>query len=176
MFSEAQYTNEQEFEEANSEQEIGSRAWILELNNSFEVCVAGEELRHLLTEPRMHQIPHTPQFCQYLLEWDERMLPLFDLGAWLQTGNETVSLIEQEYAQKNMVFAVLGYNQSSTRIAYGAIALSRPPTLTFVKDSEFTDLNDSLLEKKGIINSNFKYQNRAIPIINIKRIFSDLFE
>ncbi len=156
-------------------EELLSDAWLMTTSNGFEVAVGKEEIRHLLMNPALHRLPFAPRFCQYLVEWEDRLLPLHDLGGWLKISSDGVDTLDIENTEENLIYAVVGFNLGVNRVEYGTIAITRPPELITVSDSDVIELDKRLYGKKMIIKSNFNYQGKNIPIINIKYLFTGVF-
>jgi hypothetical protein len=157
------------------ETDVESQAWLLSLSNGNKIAIGREELRHLLTDPALYRLPRAPRFCGYLVEWERHLLPLYDLGAWLQETGEVLNRLVLKDCEEKPIFAVVGFNLGSSRVEYGIFAITEPPALITVKDSDFVLMEAPAVRKKMVARSNFDYQGITIPVINIKYLFTGVF-
>ena len=107
-------------------------AWLLNFQNGLCASVGEREMMHLVESPVLSDIPHTPDHCRQILIWQEEVLPVMDLMAWL-TGQPT------DQAQAS-VGIVAWQDQPDEPPQYGALLFSGIPQKIRVTDDQFCDL------------------------------------
>lgn len=63
-----------------------STAWILTLDGALRAAVGGRELVYLIEAPTLLDVPLSPPYCRQVLVWNENLLPVMDLAAYLRPG------------------------------------------------------------------------------------------
>ena len=144
-----------------------STAWLLVLNNGWRVAVSEAEMRHLLHRPTLFNIPCSPVYCSHVLIWEEKLVPVFDLAAWLTAHKASHS---------TALIGVVAYREKlRNTIEYGALHLSIPPKRVSVHDDAACELPDDGIGWPSVAISCFADNDRnPIPILDMPRIFSTL--
>ncbi len=144
-----------------------STAWLLVLNEGWRAAVGEPELRHLLHRPKLFDIPCSPFYCHQVLIWEKKLLPVFDLAAWLAGHKASGST--------SLVGVVAYHGRLSNTIEYGALHLGRPPKRVSVHDDQACALPDDEIGWLSIAISCFVDDNqKPVPILDLSRIFSIL--
>ncbi len=152
-----------------------TQAWLLPLRGERVVAIGHDELRHLLIEPPIYKLPHAPRFCQSLVMWEEHLLPLYDLAAFMDTDNNSAADETESQDPVDHIYAVIGFNLGVGKVDYGAISITEPPLLIDVNDDDVTDIDRQIASRKMVVKSNFEYSGKRVPIINIKYLFTGVF-
>lgn len=58
-------------------------AWLLTLDPQVRAAVGEREMVHLVQLPTVFDIPDAPRYCRQVLLWQEGIVPILDLAAWL---------------------------------------------------------------------------------------------
>ncbi|MEI2780026.1 MAG: chemotaxis protein CheW [Candidatus Competibacter sp.] len=61
-------------------------AWLLALDAEVRAAVGARELIHLVQFPTVFEIPDAPPHCRQVLLWQEEIVPVMDVAAWLRGG------------------------------------------------------------------------------------------
>ncbi len=149
---------------------MGSTAWVLDFGADLRAAVSEREMLHLVSSPVLYEIPATPLHCRQVVIWNQEILPVVNLKAWLRgrRGNQAPSLL-----------GIFGYqDRPGTATRQGALALRAIPERVSVSDEQASDLPDTprLWGKVALAC----FENEAgsrIPIIDLAKVFSrDLCE
>lgn len=137
-------------------------AWILDFGRERRAAVGARELLHLIDVPVSFDVPCTPSYCQRVLFWQGKLLPLMDVAARLEGGGQDASFV-----------AVVGYQQQRGEYPqFGALQLVAPPLKVAVSDEQACPLPDEAKAWEGLAISCFDYQGIAIPVLNLNRLFA----
>jgi chemotaxis signal transduction protein len=127
-------------------------------------AIGERELYHLIHAPKVHTVPSTPRHCSRVVLWEEQILPLWDLAAWL-SGTPPVEVVP--------VVAVVAYQRSRReRPEFGTLALAAPPVRLAVRNEQACGLPEAMPAWKALAISCFAHQGQPIPIIDLARMFS----
>ena len=141
-----------------------ANAWLLSIGSGRFAAVGERELLHLAPQPEIFDVPLAPCHCMRVLPWQEQLLPVWDIAAWLgrDTGTKTLPLA-----------AITGY-QSRPRETprLGAIALLEPPVRIQVSNSQACDLPKGEAGWHELALSCFLYEEKPVPILDLYRMFS----
>ena len=142
-----------------------STAWLLALSNGWRTAVGEPEMLHVLHKPTLFAIPCSPFYCHQVLIWEKKLVPVFDLAAWL-TGYKA--------SYSNPLIGVVAYQEKlRNTIEYGALHLSSPPRRVSVNDDQACELPDDEIDWRSIAISCFADSDQnPIPILDLSRIFS----
>jgi chemotaxis signal transduction protein len=141
-----------------------STAWTLDFENGFRAAVGELEMVHLIQFPTLIDIPHSPFYCRHVLIWQENIIPVMDLGAWL---NGHYGKFQQP------LVGIFAYQErADTRLHYGALLLAAIPRRLRVSDEQACDLPTQPTGWKALAFSCFSEGDKALPILNLQHIFS----
>lgn len=141
-----------------------STAWLLELDSQMYAAVGELEIIHLLQSPPLHVIPKAPFYCNSVLVWQDRIIPLFDLLAWLEgyplpRAHDTV--------------AICAYQpQPGASLHYGALSLATIPVRVRLSDEQACTLPTQAGGWRELAIACVEDAGRTIPIIDLPYIFS----
>jgi chemotaxis signal transduction protein len=141
-----------------------SNAWALDFQGGFRAAVGELEMVHLIQFPILIDIPHSPFCCRHVLIWQENIIPVMDLGAWLNGHHSKV--------QQPLVGIFAYQEQTDTHLHYGALLLAAIPRRLRVSDDQACELPTQPSGWKAIAFSCFSEGDNAVPILNLQRIFS----
>ena len=144
---------------------MSAAAWLLDLDAGFQAAVGHLELLHLLEYPDCYPIPGSPSHCAVALLWEDEILPVVDLAAWLHG---------QPMDPLPRLVAVVQYSSADTTIDRGALVLAGPPTLIQVDDELACELPEAPTGWSRVAISCFDWQARAVPVVDLARIFSGM--
>lgn len=141
-------------------------AWLLTLDAELYAAVGVRELIHLVQAPALFTVPDTPAYCQQVLLWQERIVPVMDLAAWLWG---------RRAASAPSLVGVFAYQATKT-IAYGALPLTAAPARRQVSDEQACALPEHPPGWAHVAFSCFSDEDKKIPILNLQRLFSDVLQ
>lgn len=141
-----------------------STAWLLNVGAERPVAIGERELLHLVPEPELFSVPLAPSHCARVLPWQGQLLPVWDLGVWLDhTATE----------RHPGVAAIVGYqSRPGDTPQLGAIVLAKPPTRITVADSQACPLPADTPQLSTIAIACFLRDQLPIPILDIHTLFS----
>lgn len=151
---------------AASEQESSS-AWLLDLPSGHPVAVAERDIIYIFTElATIFPIPQTPAHVSGVLIWQQRLVPLIDLGVYLR-GTFPPEL-NREYG----VMVLLALPGAKL----GALVLKHIPERVEVFDSQQCELpTSSSVHWDSIALSCFRHETRGeVPILNLSAVFGGI--
>lgn len=139
-----------------------SNAWILDFGQQYRAAVGKRELLHLLDVHEIFSVPCTPFYCNRVVAWQERLLPVMDIASRL--GG---------MAQKAKFIALVGYQQRRGEYPqFGALLLSSPPLQATVSDEQACKLPENTRGWNELVISCFDYHGDAVPVLDINRLFN----
>lgn len=139
-------------------------AWLLELDYQMYTAVGELEMVHLLQAPTLFRLPKAPFYCDHLLVWQDRIIPLFDLLAWLEG---------YPLPREHLMVGICAYQpQPQTALRYGALSLVSIPTRARIKDEQACELPKQPAGWHNLAISCVQDQDRVIPILDLPHIFS----
>lgn len=142
-----------------------STAWVLNLGGSQLAAVGARQMLHVIETPRLLEIPETPPHCRQVLIWEDNLLPVMDLRAWLGLAD----------AAGAPAFAgITAYQEHPGAPARsGALFLAAMPTRIQVDDEHACELPEQPAGWQHLALSCFMHQGQAVPILNLTYIFSN---
>ena len=144
-----------------------SNAWLLPLGDRLNIAVGEYEIMHLVHFPALFAVPGTPFYCNQVLVWQNQILPVMDLAAWVQG---------QSHKREQKLIAIAAYTEpGSDATQHAGLLLEDVPRKVIVDDGTACDLpNEPNTDAwKRIAISCFKYTEHAVPIIDLQTVFSD---
>jgi hypothetical protein len=143
-----------------------NRAWLLDFGKGLQAAVGMHEMSQVLISPTLYQIPCTPFYCNEVVIWQQRILPVLDVNSLFE-GQKI--LLDENGGVIGLAMYQPDPQESPT---YGCFYLSTTPTSIFVNDETACDLPAQQRHWEHFAISCFVYNNAAIPIIDLNRLFS----
>ncbi len=148
---------------ANEQESEGVRAWLLQITQGIEVALAQFEVVHIVDKPASYEIPQAPAYCKHVVIWNNRIIPVVNLMAWM-TG-------EAQPAED--IIAVINYQDEHGDYHYGGLGLANIPVLTHVRDAMHCKLPENEGKWDKIAVSCFKTEfGQKVPILDALMLFS----
>lgn len=142
-------------------------AWLMELDGQMRAAVGELEMVHVIQAPELFQVPLSPPYCGHVALWQEHILPLMDLPAWLNNRPERV---------EHTVAGIFAYQARAGEVPhYGALSLAATPLRISVNDELSCALPPQPPGWKRLALSCFTFNGQAVPILNLAVIFSGAF-
>lgn len=145
--------------------ESSVQAWLLEFSRIQIAAVGLHELVEVLSRPKLYHVPMATPRCHEVLVWRDQILPVVNFGAVSSedAGAPTVN---------GAVTAIAVYQTvPGEPLRHGALELSVMPKTITVADDMACALPDSSSPLNELAISCFSYENLAVPVIDLTRIF-----
>lgn len=143
---------------------MDSMAWLLNFGDGHQAAVGRRELLHLVPQPILFEVPRAPQHCSRVVIWQSRMVPVWDMLAWLSPGSRAVEA---------SLLAVVGYQSGRRQTPrFGAVLLTEPPARVAVADTDACALPVDQPAWRRIANSSFCRDDKPIGILDLPLMFS----
>ncbi|MCB1808282.1 MAG: hypothetical protein KDJ99_24980, partial [Candidatus Competibacteraceae bacterium] len=140
-----------------------SHAWLLAPLGMRPVIVAQHAVQQYLTDFHLLAVPFTPAHCSTAIIWQERIVPVLNLGG-----------LAGESYRSGFKLAVLAYQQEPlTPLHYVALAVAEAPERISVADDDVCDPPAEDVELWAILAQTWvKRDNLPTPIISIAKLDS----
>ena len=140
-----------------------SSAWLLDISGGLTVAVAAQDVIYVYPEaPQVFPVPQTPDHVPGVVNWQQRLVPIIDLGIYLGLPQAE----SHSSAIKVMVLLTLGDAK------LGALALEKIPERAEVADSSQCELPANLQAWSRLALSCFMHGSRgAVPILDLNTVF-----
>jgi chemotaxis signal transduction protein len=149
--------------------ETSSNAWLLECAPELIVAVSDHEIVEYIQPQRSYTVPQTPPYCNRVIAWQDKLLPVIDMA--LLTGVRNL--------QQELSFACLLRYQTAPRAAlqYLALRISRTPQKVVVDDSQVCEFSDDEVSPllKSVTLCCFTHLQQAVPILDLGKLCSGEF-
>jgi chemotaxis signal transduction protein len=142
-------------------------AWVIELSNGLYAAVGDRQMVHIVEEPIFERIPHTPAHCQHVLLWEDELLPMMDLAAWL-TGKPAESV-------RQSIGVVRWQAHPDTAPQYGALLFTGIPQKVSLRDEQACRVPEQPAGLDAIALSCFRHDDQPVAILDLPHIFSAAF-
>ncbi len=139
------------------------RAWLLDFGQGLRAAVGAHEMSHVLTEADIFNIPRCPYYCNEVIVWENEVLPVLDVGALL-TG--------RKIERKNDLLGIAVYQLTDIHVSYVAMRLVDLPQSVYITDDDACPLPEHQELWRPIAISCFKYEETAVPVIDLAFLFS----
>lgn len=139
-------------------------AWLLALDAEVRAAVGARELIHLVQFPTVFEIPDAPPHCRQVLLWQEEIVPVMDVAAWLRGGRAG--------AAPPPLAGIFAYQATPESVAYGALPLLVTPLRRRVSDDQACALPERPAGWSRIALSCFSDGDWKVPILNLRYLFS----
>lgn len=150
-------------------------AWIFGITKSISAAVGEFELVHLPPEfPVLYEVPKTPHFCQRVMLWQQRIVPVMDLARRFQIPAEENTKEAPSPATERRV-GIFAYRAKETGThEFGALFIASLPQRREISDAQLCSLPAGLDAWAPYVISCFQYggERKAVPILNLAQLFS----
>ncbi len=146
-------------------------AWVLSFSNQRRAALGEFELIHILpNKPKFFAVPHTPVHCRYTIFWQDKILPIIDIGAWVSGDHvDTSTNIDDDH----FIAIAACRTKDQGDITYSALLLSQVPVKFRVDAQPCGSLPDDLSPWGPIAVSCFEHPDYgAIPVIDLATLMS----
>ena len=141
-----------------------ANAWLLNFGDGESAAVGRRELLHLVPQPVLLDVPRTPRHCSRVLIWQNHVVPVWDVLAWLRPGISTGS---------KAVAAVVGYQSRRRQMPqFGALLLAEAPHRIEVADAQSCEFARDRPLWSEIGCSCFRHEERSLAILDLPLMFS----
>lgn len=132
------------------------------------VAFAPHATQELIEQPQWLHVPGAAYYAYGLLHWQGQWLPLIHLESVLRAYPAFDASVPPNYA------LVLAYQTAARQpLQYGAMAVVDIPHSVPVRDADFCPLPTDSDMWATLAVSCFRHQDRAIPILDVARIFGE---
>ena len=156
--------------------EATSDAWLLHLNGGLRAAIGLRQMLYVLPdEPATHAVPRAPVHATRLFVWQQHLVPLIDLHAYLVSdkappGTEASSW-QPMVGIVGCATASEGRDSAVQGAALAGLMLSRAPDRIQVSDSQACELPEELVAWGRITVSCFRHpQHGPVPILDLPTI------
>ena len=141
------------------------RAWLLEFSRNQIAAVGLHEIVEVLSRPKLYHVPLSDVRCHQVLVWRDEILPVVNFGAERQANGK-------DAAMGGAVTAIAVYQTvPGEPLRHGALELRVMPKTISVADNMACALPDSASYIRDLAISCFSYENLAVPVIDLTRVF-----
>lgn len=145
--------------------ESSVQAWLLEFSRNQIAAVGLHELVEVLSRPKLYHVPMASRRCHQVLVWRDEILPVVNFGA--DAGMDFA-----DAAAGGAVTAIVVYQTvPGEPLRHGALELGVMPKTISVADNMACALPDSSSAINELAISCFSYENLAVPVIDLTRVF-----
>jgi len=145
--------------------EVSAQAWLLDFSRNQVAAVGLHELLEVLSRPKLYYVPMASARCHHVLVWRDEILPVVDFGA--DSARES-----DDEAPSGAVTAIAVYQTvPGEPLRHGALQLNAMPKTVTVADNMACALPESHSSLSELAISCFSYENLAIPVIDLTRVF-----
>ena len=140
-------------------------AWLLDLDGTLRAAVGEQEMTHFIPAPELHPVPLSPVYCNEVLIWQDNIVPVLDLAAWLH---------DSPVNRRQSVVGIIVYQESpGAPTHFGALHLANVPNRVQVTDEQSCDLPEQPVRWQEVAISCFADAQGAVPILDLGYIFSN---
>lgn len=148
-------------------------AWLLNFGKNHRAVVGQRELLHLIPNAfsLVQTIPRTPLHCSKVLNWQNQVIPVWDVNTWL-LANERVD--ERTVSTSASLAVLIGYQPQPKKMPQlGALMLVEPPLrITISTDQECT--NPTASPWRALASAFLVYEEEQLAVLDLRRVFSGL--
>lgn len=140
-------------------------AWLMQVDRVSRVAVGQLELIHIISDPDYIEVPRTPEYCQRVVVWNNRIVPILDISMLI---NKTSA-----FFQHNAVAVALYSSGDSGELNYGGIQLIDMPVLDKVSNQQYVEASELPGNWRHVSISAYRSKDDDIvPILDTQRLFS----
>jgi len=146
-----------------------SNAWLLECDPALIVAVGDHEIVEYIQPRRSYTVPQAPPYCNRVIAWQNRLLPVIDLA--LLAGTRSL--------QQDVPYACLLRYQPAPGAALQHLALriNRTPQKVAVEDSQACEFADDEVSPllKSVTLCCFTHLQQTVAILDLGKLCSAEF-
>ncbi|MEN9373544.1 MAG: hypothetical protein RIR79_1096 [Pseudomonadota bacterium] len=150
---------------------IELNAWLLNFGNNHRAVVGWRELLHLIPEVSLQPLPQTPLHCDKVVVWQNRIIPVWNLGAWLTGGH---------ISDKGKLAVIIGYQPQPGQVPQlGAFLLEEPPVRIAVASNQAGETSASSEAQspwRDITSSFLTHEHEQLAVLDVRYMFSGLVQ
>lgn len=140
-------------------------AWMLSFDAKHVAAVGVREVLHVAYAPKLMAIPQTPPHCNHVTAVEGRLLPAWDVAAWLGVAMP---------GRGSPLCAIIGYQENrGAPVQLGALLIDAPPARIVVSDNDASPLPPTPSRWRAIALSCVRYGERPVPILDLRLMFAD---
>jgi hypothetical protein len=144
-----------------------ARAWLLNFGDGTRAAIGLPELLHVVPQPGLFEVPRTPRHCSRALVWQNHVVPVWDVLAWLRPGT---------HADRPELAAIVGYqSRRGQPPRFGALLLAEPPGRIGVSDDQACGLPPGQPRLDEIACSCFRHGDAPVAVLDLPLMFSGAF-
>lgn len=143
-----------------------SNAWLLECDSELIVAVSDHEIVEYLQPQRTFTVPETPEYCNRVIAWQDKLVPVMDLA--MLTG------VRSQQQEASFV-CLLGYQLAPREpLQYLALRINTTPQKLEVDDSQACELEGDAVSPllQAVTLCSFRHMQQTIPIIDVGKMCS----
>ncbi len=156
-----------------------TKAWLLQFDSQYQAAVGQRELLHLDQSMSRYAVPLAPAYCREVIYWQGRPIPLIDITIWLESLGKSKGKPQGKSdaaTEKNKYIGIVGYQTKQGEAPqFGAIWLTKPPSLVIVSDNQACSLSKAGREWSPLATACFNHvgdaNEVAVPVLDLMRIF-----
>jgi len=145
--------------------EVSAQAWLLEFNRQQVAAVGLHELVEVLSRPKLYHVPMSGPRSHQVLVWRDEILPVVSFG------NDSDGESEGEMSGAAVTAITVYQTVPGEPLRHGALQLSGMPKTVTVADNMACALPDTRSSIGDLAISCFYYDNLAVPVIDLTRVF-----
>jgi chemotaxis signal transduction protein len=147
--------------------------WLLHLGGGRCAAIGLRQMLYVLPDkPTTYTVPRAPAYATRVLMWQEHLVPLIDLDAYLYGAEHAGSDASNSQTLVGVVACATG-SETSSSATLGAFLMSRAPDRIQVSDSQGCPLPNALTLWAPITASCFRHpQYGPVPILDLPVILT----
>lgn len=146
-------------------------AWELSVGGGVRVATALTEVRAVVTQPRLTEIPATPHYCSHAIFWQGMILPVLDLAQRLDRNEmEDEDRVGVE-PYSHAAIVVWQPRATPASLDFGCLLLTQPPRQVEVSDAQQCDPPDARPIWRRLTLSHYKDDLGVVSVLDIEALF-----
>jgi chemotaxis signal transduction protein len=145
-----------------------SNAWLLEPNDLLSIAIGDHEMVEYLDSSTCFPVPGAPNYCNQVLYWKNKLVPVMDLGV----------LLRKPVQGSGAFMSLIAYQQQpGLALQYLALKVRTTPEKILVDDTQVCELPVEINEGPlmPLCLTCFRHEDRPIVILDIASLCSAEF-
>jgi chemotaxis signal transduction protein len=139
-------------------------AWLLECSSQLTVAVSDHEIIECIQSQREYPVPLAPHYCNSVVAWQNRLVPVMDLALAIGAGDSDVP---------SSIVCLLNYQQAPRQpLQQLALRVGKTPEKIYVDDAQAAEPSDDpahrLLDPVAL--SCFLHGRQTVAVIDIAKL------